>query len=162
MACSPVGLFRLMDRKLSQVGAKVRGRFPVKPKFFQVLFQPLRLFIPTAKIMFTFTQLTFRFVPMNRIYLFFLLFDYLEVVSLGKKIKKNPRPTNNCCQVNFDICYRICSIHLFVFFLLLLFSSNLSIVYNSFFPRRKQPRTSINAFISFARILNYDVVNSER
>lgn len=45
MACSPVGLFRLMDRKLSQVCAKVRGRFPVKPKFFQVLFQPLRLFV---------------------------------------------------------------------------------------------------------------------
>ena len=45
MACSPVGLFRLMDRKLSPVGTKVRGWFPVKLKFFQVLFQPLRLFI---------------------------------------------------------------------------------------------------------------------
>ena len=168
MACSPVGLFRLMDRKLSQVGAKVRGRFPVKLKFFQVLFQPLRLFIPTAMIMFTFTQLTFRFVPMNRIYLFCLLFDYLEVYGLlmwflwawvkNHRNKKIQRPTNNCCQVKIDIC----SIHIFVSFFLLLFSSNLTIVYNSFPPRRKQPRTSINAFISFAGILNYDVVNSER
>ena len=42
MACSPVGLFRLMDRKLSPVGTKVsRSSW----NFFQVLFQPLRLFI---------------------------------------------------------------------------------------------------------------------
>ena len=75
-----------------------------------------------------------------------------------KKSQKIQGPTNNCCQLKFDIC----SIHIFVSFLLLLFSSNLTIVYISFFPRRKQPRTSINAFISFARILNYDVVNSER
>lgn len=167
MACSPVGLFRLMDRKLSPVGTKVRGWFPVKLKFFQVHFQPLRLFIPTAKIMFTFTQLTFRSVPMNRIYLFCLLFDYLEAYGLlmwflwawvkNHRNKKIQRPTNICCQVKFDIC----SIHIFVSFSLLLFSSNSTIVYNSFF-RRKQPRTSINALISFARILNYDVVYSER
>ena len=81
-------------------------------------------------------------------------------VSLGKKNPRNKkiqRPTNICCQVKFDIC----SIHIFVSFSLLLFSSNSTIVYNSFF-RRKQPRTSINALISFARILNYDVVYSER
>ena len=42
MACSPVGLFRLMDRKLNPVGTKVsRSSW----NFFQVLFQPLRLFI---------------------------------------------------------------------------------------------------------------------
>lgn len=82
-------------------------------------------------------------------------------LSLGKKITKIKKfkdlPTIvvklNLTSVQFT--------YLFPFFLLL-FSSNLTIVYNSFPPRRKQPRTSINAFISFARILNYDVVNSER
>ena len=43
--CSPVGLVSLMDRVLCPVIAKVRVRFLVKPDYFQVLFQPPRLFI---------------------------------------------------------------------------------------------------------------------
>ena len=46
MACSPVSVISLiMDRALHLVIAKVRVRYPLKPGFFQVLFQPLRLFI---------------------------------------------------------------------------------------------------------------------
>ena len=46
MACSPVSVISLiMDRALHLVIAKVTVRFPLKPGFFQVLFQPLRLFI---------------------------------------------------------------------------------------------------------------------
>ena len=45
MACSPVGLISLMDRALRLGIVKVRGLFPAKAEFFQVLFQPLRLFI---------------------------------------------------------------------------------------------------------------------
>ena len=122
MACSPVGLFRLMDRKLSLVGTKVRGWFPVKLKFFSGPFSAASVVHSTAKIMFTFTQLTCRFVAMNRIYLFCLLFDYLEVYGLliwflwawvkNHRNKKIQRPTNNCCQVKIDIC----SIHIFVSF----------------------------------------------
>ena len=43
MACSPVGLISSMDRALRLVNAKVRVPFPIKPEFFQVLFQPLWL-----------------------------------------------------------------------------------------------------------------------
>ena len=45
MDLSPVGLISSMDRALHPVIAKVRVRFPVKPEFLQVLFQPFRLFI---------------------------------------------------------------------------------------------------------------------
>ena len=45
MTCSPVGLISSMDRALRPAIAKVIVRFPIKPEFFQVLFQPLRLFI---------------------------------------------------------------------------------------------------------------------
>ena len=166
MACSPVGLFRLMDRKLSPVGTKVsRSSW----NFFQVLFQPLRLFIllrRSCSLSYSWLFVPYRwtgFISFRSPFWLSRGLWFVDVifVSLGKKItkiKKIQGSTNNCCQVKFDIC----SIHIFVSFFLLLFSSNLTIVYNSFPPRRKQPRTSINAFISFAGILNYDVVNSER
>ena len=40
-----VWLALILDRALHLVIAKVRVRYPLKPGFFQVLFQPLRLFI---------------------------------------------------------------------------------------------------------------------
>ena len=45
MTCSPVGLISSMDRALRPAIVKVMVRFPIKPEFFQVLFQPFRLFI---------------------------------------------------------------------------------------------------------------------
>ena len=62
MTCSPVGLISLMDWALCPVIAMVKVRFPVKPGFFQVLFQPLRLFIqlresfPLPKLLLLFWQ----------------------------------------------------------------------------------------------------------
>ena len=43
IACSLVGLISAMNKALHPVINRVR--FPVKPEFFQVLFQPLGLFI---------------------------------------------------------------------------------------------------------------------
>ena len=44
MACSPVGLISSMDGALRPAAiTRVRVWFPIKPKFFQVLFQPLWL-----------------------------------------------------------------------------------------------------------------------
>ena len=62
MACSPVGLISLMDRALRLVIAMVKVRFPVKPGFFHILFQLLRLFIqlresfPLPKLLLLFWQ----------------------------------------------------------------------------------------------------------
>ena len=57
MAWSPVDLISLRDRALRPFIAKVRVRFPVKPEFFQVLFQPLRLFIYQQGSIFNFQTL---------------------------------------------------------------------------------------------------------
>ena len=123
MACSPVGLFRLMDRKLSPVGTKVRGWFPVKLKFFQVLFQPLRLFIllrRSCSLSYSWLFVPYRwtgFISFRSPFWLSRGLWFVDVifVSLGKKItkiKKIQGSTNNCCQVKFDIC----SIHIFVSF----------------------------------------------
>ena len=169
MACSPVGLFRLMDRKLSPVGTKVRDWFPVKLKFFQVLFQPLRLFILLRRS----SSLSHSWLFVSYQWTGFISFRspfwlsrglwFVDVifVSLGKKITKIKKfkdlPTIvvklNLTFVQFTylflFCY-CCSVQIWRLYT------------TPFSPRRKQPRTSINAFISFSRILNYDVVNSER
>ena len=57
MTCSPVDLISLRDRALRPFIAKVRVRFPVKPEFFQVLFQLLRLFIYQQGSIFNFQTL---------------------------------------------------------------------------------------------------------
>ena len=57
MAWSPVDLISLRDRALRPFIAKVRVRFPVKPEFFQVFFQLLRLFIYQQGSIFNFQTL---------------------------------------------------------------------------------------------------------
>ena len=58
-----------MDRALRPVIAKVRVRFPVKPEFLQVLFQPFRLFI----------QLRRSFLPLSYIYAQFLKYESFHI-----------------------------------------------------------------------------------
>lgn len=81
-------------------------------------------------------------------------------VSQGKKITKIKKfkdlPT---IVVKLNLTF-VQFTYLFPFFFVVQFKFDDCIQLLS--PRRKQPRTSINAFISFAGILNYDVVNSER
>ena len=63
IACSPVSLISSMDRALRLVNAKVRVRFPIKPEFFQVLFQPLwLLFLLLRSYSFSLLQITMHYI----------------------------------------------------------------------------------------------------
>ena len=93
MACSPVGLFRLMDRKLSPVGTKVsRSSW----NFFQVLFQPLRLFIllrRSCSVSYSWLFVPYRwtgFISFRSPFWLSRGLWFVDVifVSLGKKITK--------------------------------------------------------------------------
>ena len=96
MACSPVGLFRLMDRKLSQVGAKVRGRLPGQTEIFSGSFSTASVVHSDCEDHVHFHTVDFSFRT-NEPDLFvlspFLLsrglwFVDVIFVSLGKKITK--------------------------------------------------------------------------
>lgn len=98
MACSPVDLFRLMDRKLSPVGTKVRGWFPVKLKFFSGSFSAASVVHSTVLRRSSSLSHSWLFVPYR--WTGFISFRspfwlsrglwFVDVifVSLGKKITK--------------------------------------------------------------------------
>lgn len=84
MACSPVGLFRLMDRKLSPVGMhKGQGLIPGQAEiFFRLFFSRFGCsFYCEDHVHFLTVDFSFR-TDEPDLFLSGLLFDYLEVYGL--------------------------------------------------------------------------------